>query len=205
MNTSNTLLKLLLALSCKSLFNRHFGSSAAPMQTTDDGHWKFIARHEWSARPPIERKRFARPAPFLIIHHSYEPGIALTAEDCRAAMHQIQDFHMNDRHWADIGYSFAICGDGNVYEGRGYEMVGAHAPLYNNRSIGLLLIGDFTAKLPPAPMMAVAQDFINYSIEGGHLRTDFIMHRHMKVKNTECPGDALYAAVKQWPHWEQPK
>lgn len=39
--------------------------------------------------------------------------------------------------------SFAIGGDGNIYEGRGFNIVGAHAPKYNSKSVGICLIGDW--------------------------------------------------------------
>lgn len=42
--------------------------------------------------------------------------------------------------------SFAIGGDGKVYEGRGFDRVGAHAPSYNNKSIGIVLIGNWESK-----------------------------------------------------------
>lgn len=60
----------------------------------------------------------------------------------------------------------------------------------------------FVDELPPAPMSQVTQDFIKYSIEGGHLRDDFILYGHRQVRNTECPGNALYAVIQKWPHWQ---
>jgi hypothetical protein len=42
--------------------------------------------------------------------------------------------------------SFAVGGEGRVYEGRGWTTVGAHAPGYNSQSMGLVLIGDFQSK-----------------------------------------------------------
>lgn len=39
--------------------------------------------------------------------------------------------------------SFGIGGDGRIYEGRGFDVEGAHAPRYNNRSIGICVIGDW--------------------------------------------------------------
>ncbi|CAD6996303.1 unnamed protein product [Ceratitis capitata] len=105
-----------------------------------------ISRSAWGAHPPKDRFTFDGPAPFVIIHHSYKPDVALSPSCCRKSMLEIQNLHQKERGWSDIGYTFAICGDGNVYEGRGFNVVAAHAPLYNNRSIGLLLIGDFTGK-----------------------------------------------------------
>jgi len=33
-----------------------------------------------------------------------------------------------------------------VYEGRGWDVMGTHAPNYNSRSIGICFIGDFRSK-----------------------------------------------------------
>ena len=33
-----------------------------------------------------------------------------------------------------------------VYEGRGWDVMGTHAPNYNGRSIGICFIGDFRSK-----------------------------------------------------------
>ena len=38
--------------------------------------------------------------------------------------------------WSDIGYSFLVGGDGKVYEGRGWNHVGAHTSGYNSEGIG---------------------------------------------------------------------
>lgn len=43
-----------------------------------------------------------------------------------------------------LSYSFAIGGDGNIYEGRGWNRTGAHAKGWNSKSIGIVFIGDFT-------------------------------------------------------------
>jgi N-acetylmuramoyl-L-alanine amidase len=51
---------------------------------------------------------------------------------------------MDNNGWNDIGYNFLVGEDGNVYEGQGWNYVGAHAPAYNLRSIGICIIGDFT-------------------------------------------------------------
>lgn len=43
--------------------------------------------------------------------------------------------------------SFAIGGDGQIYEGRGFNVIGAHAPKYNDKSVGICLIGDWSGIL----------------------------------------------------------
>lgn len=116
------------------------------------------------------------PVPFVVIHHSYMPPACNTTKECIEAMQWMQDFHQvsplnkchpnivkvinkiahsllyfffflqNDRGWNDIGYNFAVGGDGKAYVGRGWSTVGAHAPGYNSNSIGICIIGDWQGK-----------------------------------------------------------
>jgi N-acetylmuramoyl-L-alanine amidase len=60
---------------------------------------------------------------------------------------------MDTNGWIDIGYNFLVGEDGNIYEGRGWNNVGAHATNWNSKSIGICVIGDFTGK----PMRTVYQ------------------------------------------------
>jgi N-acetylmuramoyl-L-alanine amidase len=67
-----------------------------------------------------------------------------TVTECAAIVRSYQNYHIDLNGWNDIGYNFLVGEDGNVYEGRGWAAVGAHAPTYNTRSIGICIIGDFT-------------------------------------------------------------
>ncbi|XP_055851973.1 peptidoglycan-recognition protein LB-like [Episyrphus balteatus] len=163
--------------------------------------WKIISRNEWAARQPKGREHIHGPVEYVVVHHSYIPDVCNTTDACKASMRSMQDFHMDDHGWDDIGYNFAVGADGNVYVGRGFGVVGAHAPRYNNKSIGLLLIGNFMEKLPPKPMMEVAQKFIAYAVEHDHVVVNYTLYGHRQVRDTECPGTAFFAQLKFWPHW----
>lgn len=106
-----------------------------------------VPRDEWGAREPKLIERFSGQIPFVIIHHSYLPNVSYTESGCKAAMKNMQDLHQLSNGWNDIGYSFAVCGDGRIYMGRGYNVIGAHAPRYNDKSIGICIIGDWRSKL----------------------------------------------------------
>lgn len=45
--------------------------------------------------------------------------------------------------WNDIGYNFLVGEDGRVYEGRGWNIWGSHASIYNSMSHGIAVIGNF--------------------------------------------------------------
>lgn len=136
---------------------------------------EIVSRNEWGAMKSKAVEAMNRTAPFVIIHHSYLPSACNTSEQCIAAMQSMQRFHQNERGWFDVGYQwvkfssllesswewsffkikqnfnifhrFAVGGDGKVYEGRGFNVVGAHAPAYNDKSIGICLIGDWQSIL----------------------------------------------------------
>ncbi|XP_055375107.1 peptidoglycan-recognition protein LB-like [Condylostylus longicornis] len=162
---------------------------------------EIITRSQWQAKPPKGRTVIPHQLTHVIIHHTYIPEACFTTNDCIKAMQWIQDFHQNDRQWDDIGYSFAIGGDGKIYEGRGFNVVGAHAPGYNDKSIGIVFIGDYRTILPSPKMLEAAHKLIQYGIFKGNLKWDYILHGHRQVRDTECPGDALYNEIKTWPHF----
>ena len=51
--------------------------------------------------------------------------------------------------WDDIGYSFLAGDDGNIYEGRGWDRVGAHTKGYNSRGLAVSFMGNYKDHLPP--------------------------------------------------------
>ncbi|CAD7092431.1 unnamed protein product [Hermetia illucens] len=161
----------------------------------------YVTREEWGAKPAKLVEKFRGPSPYVIIHHSYQPGACFTTDDCKAAMRSMQEFHQIGRGWNDIGYTFAIGGDGNIYEGRGFNVVGAHAPGYNNRSVGICVIGDWRFKLPPPNMLEAVHNLIDYGVSKEFIAKDFKLLGHRQVRDTECPGDRLFDEITTWPHW----
>uniref|UniRef100_A0A3F2YX68 Peptidoglycan-recognition protein n=1 Tax=Anopheles farauti TaxID=69004 RepID=A0A3F2YX68_9DIPT len=161
----------------------------------------YVSRDVWNAQPPKLIEHFAGPIPYVIIHHSYIPAACYSGLQCIAAMQSMQRMHQDVRQWNDIGYSFAVGGDGRVYQGRGFNVVGAHAPRYNNRSVGICLIGDWVADLPPKNMLAATQTLIEYGVRQGIIAQNYTLLGHRQVRSTECPGDRLFEEIKSWPHF----
>lgn len=108
--------------------------------------FSYTSRSGWNASTPRLIEHFDQPAKYVIIHHSYRPSHCVTTSECIQAMLNMQRYHMEGRGWNDIGYSFAVGGDGLVYQGRGFQTIAAHAPGYNARSVGICVIGDWRCK-----------------------------------------------------------
>ncbi|XP_063926509.1 peptidoglycan-recognition protein LB isoform X2 [Zophobas morio] len=159
------------------------------------------SRADWKARPPTLVEPMTNPVPYVIIHHSYIPPACSSTPECVAAMQRMQDMHQITNGWNDIGYHFAVGGDGNAYEGRGWSAVGAHAPRYNNISIGICVIGDWQAELPPPQQLEAVHKLIACGVEMGMIQEDYKLLGHRQVRDTECPGDRLFQEVTTWPHF----
>nr|ADU33185.1 peptidoglycan recognition protein B [Ostrinia nubilalis] len=183
-----------------------FSCSTLPtnkLAKTSPYNFPFVTKEEWEGRPPTDIVPMETPVPYVVIHHTYIPDVCYTSDECKAAMRGMQNFHQLTNGWADIGYSFAVGGDGKVYEGRGWEAVGAHAVGVNTRSIGIALIGDFVSKLPSETQLAPVHKLIATGVELGYIRPDYTLIGHRAVSATECPGGALFQEISTWPHFDK--
>ena len=144
---------------------------------------------------PAERAAWGVPIrrswDFLVMHHS------ATASGNAAAFHKA---HL-EKGWDGLGYHFVIgnghgSGDGQIEVGWRWtqQREGAHAgnDTFNQRGIGICLVGDFTASTPTAAQMRSLQrlsDFLSAycGIPSANLR----YHRDVRDKSrggTDCPG-----------------
>eukprot|EP00099_Drosophila_melanogaster_P028248 NP_731575.1 peptidoglycan recognition protein LB, isoform C [Drosophila melanogaster] len=162
---------------------------------------RLLSRSDWGARLPKSVEHFQGPAPYVIIHHSYMPAVCYSTPDCMKSMRDMQDFHQLERGWNDIGYSFGIGGDGMIYTGRGFNVIGAHAPKYNDKSVGIVLIGDWRTELPPKQMLDAAKNLIAFGVFKGYIDPAYKLLGHRQVRDTECPGGRLFAEISSWPHF----
>lgn len=50
-------------------------------------------------------------------------------------------------------------------------------------------------------MLQAAQDLIAYAVEQGHLERNYTIYGHRQVRDTTCPGEALFNEIQKWPHF----
>ncbi|OCT66138.1 peptidoglycan recognition protein 1 [Xenopus laevis] len=162
---------------------------------------KIISRASWGASPSKCQARLPRALKYVIIHHT--AGASCTTESaCKAQARSIQNFHMKTNGWCDIGYNFLIGEDGQIYEGRGWQTVGAHAKNYNSNSIGISFMGTFTNRVPNSVAQQAAKNLINCAVAKNVINTDYTLKGHRDVSSTECPGTSFYNLIKNWPHFK---
>jgi len=159
------------------------------------------SRSQWGAASPKEMPtHISGPVPWVVIHHS-DANNDCSGKPCGEIVRNIQRYHMNERQWADIGYNFLVAPNGEVFEGRGWGVVGAHAPKYNSKSVGICLIGDYDTVSPPEAQLKAAQELIATGVKQSKIKPSYKLIGHRQVRSTQCPGDKLYAIIQQWPHY----
>ncbi|XP_073693642.1 N-acetylmuramoyl-L-alanine amidase-like [Garra rufa] len=162
-------------------------------------------RSQWGAASFIGSPSYlSLPVPYLFIHHTYSPSRPCTTFDqCASDMRSMQKYHQQTNGWSDIGYSFVAGSDGNMYEGRGWNWVGAHTSGYNSKGYGVCFIGDYTSTLPISSAISMVRyDFTSCAIGNGGLASYYNLYGHRQASSTECPGNSLYREIQNWANWE---
>ncbi|GFY60934.1 peptidoglycan-recognition protein LE [Trichonephila inaurata madagascariensis] len=124
----------------------------------------FVSREEWRARRPVDTYPLPLPVSHVIILHTVF-GACDNTPLCIRNVQFIQDYHMDEKGWWDIAYSFLIGGDGLVYIGVGFGNVGEFTINYNSIGIGIAFMGNFDIMTPTDQMMNATKNLINCGIK----------------------------------------
>lgn len=130
----------------------------------------------------------------LVVHYDgSNQGLAnKTHEACRTYWKNTRKFHMGSRGWADIGYSFGVCPHGVVMEGRGFGRQQAAQPGGNTTWTSCTFMSG-PKESPTAAQVNAFKELRAY-LRGKGLASAIRGHR--QFVSTSCPGDILYAMVK---------
>ncbi|XP_069140716.1 peptidoglycan-recognition protein SC2-like [Argopecten irradians] len=156
-----------------------------------------ISRDTWGARRPAQRTTLGHSVNLFFVHHT-AGRTCHTETECASVLKGVQNYHMDTRGYSDIGYSFLIGQDGQVYEGRGWGVVGAHTLHYNSCAYAASFMGNFMETLPPESALNAAKALAQCGVEKGYIKGTYSLFGHRDVGTTECPGDNLYKEIRNW-------
>ncbi|XP_064615554.1 peptidoglycan recognition protein 1-like [Liolophura sinensis] len=179
-----------LCIFLPGFFCGHFFHPACPV---------IVPRRDWGARSASHINMASTPTG-VVIHHTVTPR-CYNSNDCKYWMRAIQNTHMNDNGWNDIGYNFAIGDDGYVYEGQGWGKVGTHTGGNNVKNLGFAFIGTFTSAVPTVAARTAALNLINCGVSLGKLSSNYRIRGHRDLGQTSCPGNYLYTVIQGWPNY----
>ncbi|MCI3325437.1 peptidoglycan recognition protein [Escherichia coli] len=136
----------------------------------------------------------------MFIHHG-TGSECFTRSSCEAIVRSYQNYHMDTNGWSDIGYNFIVGEDGHVYEGRGWNHIGAHTQGYNSNGIAICVIGDFTNHVPNDAALNAVKQMISCAESNHKITATYTLKGHRDVGSTACPGTAYYNLIHSWPHF----
>ncbi len=178
----------------------------------------FLRRTEWDC--PVtnfQTKRQPGQAQHLIVHHT---ATANDVQDWPAVVRTIWNFHAFTNSWRDLGYHYLIDPNGVIYEGRagGERAAGIHFSCANTGTLGIAMLGNFTAEPPTEQAQRSLQSLLaqkaaelklepvgaSYHASTGLTLPRIAGHRDANASKirrvcagTQCPGDALYALLPE--------
>jgi hypothetical protein len=166
---------------------------------------RLVSRAEWGAREyrqPSGGTLYSGARRGVKVHYLGTPYSDRPHEQCAAYVRQIQAQHMDGNGWSDIGYSFAVCSHGYVYEGRGLRRrnsANGSTTLNNQDYAVCALVGSTGLTVPTDAQLHGLRDAIDYCRTEGPAGGWLGGHRDGYA--TSCPGDWLYA----WVHRGAPR
>ncbi|MGH3663215.1 MAG: peptidoglycan recognition protein family protein, partial [Micromonosporaceae bacterium] len=138
----------------------------------------------------------------IIVHHMAFPNVTdYSREQALRLAVRCQDLHMDGNGWNDTGQHFTVSRGGYVLEGRrgsletleqaDYQIVSAHCPGENTRSIGIESEGTYITETPTAELfdsvaklcVAICQQYDLHAWD---------IFGHWDFRATQCPGIAYY-------------
>jgi hypothetical protein len=207
---------------------------APPVADAAVGAPAIISRASWGADESYRfdsggHERFATgyfPLQKAIVHHTAGRNNDPNPE---ATIRAIYYDHAVLRGYGDIDYNYLIDWQGHIYEGRhsrdygsapittedlaGNQVRGSHAKDFNDGTVGISLLGNFTSVLPPAAQRNALINLLAWKLERhginplgastyinpqlGNSKYLYNISGHRDVNATACPGNDFYATFPQ--------
>ncbi|WP_329615280.1 peptidoglycan recognition protein [Streptomyces brevispora] len=181
-----------------------------------------VSRAAWRADERMVREPavYTGPARAVFIHHTGESN-DYDCADVPRMLRAVEESHIKDKGWDDIGYNFLVDRCGTVYEGRAggirRSVRGAHTTGFNADSVGIAVVGDYGrgVTVPPVLVRALAELAAWKLMPGADPRGRVrlvstndasrfpkgtaavlrVISGHRDTYRTNCPGEALYAEL----------
>lgn len=150
-------------------------------------------RKDWGARKPRATTYQGPPREAFIHHDDYDPRPYNHLEEQIAHMRQLQNLHMDERGWSDIGYHWVVFqAYGNIpgpraFCGRASWHVPAAQLGHNTGTLAICVVGQEITLQPETRKLIIKllNRYKKIQTLGGH----------RDVTPTSCPGNSLYSQV----------
>lgn len=164
---------------------RKFLTKGAGMEMT--------TKAQWGAKPPKNKLGvISGSVSELFLHHTVtESG---PPERQHEIMRSVQATAFT-KGFSDISYSFLVFPTGQIYEGRGWGVVGAHTLGHNAIAYAICLVGHYGHEPMTDAQVEAARQIVAEGQRRGFITNKPTIQGHREVYATECPGDNAFARL----------
>jgi len=148
---------------------------------------RIVYRPEWGARYGTgDGGKFKRNR--IIAHTSVTPtGLGVEGE--MTQVRGMESYHVKNRGFDGIGYSWLAGNSGTIYEGRGWGKNGAHTQNGgNSQGYAICFIGDGTKAPPTDAAVNAARELVAVGVDQGAVDLAYLISGHGDWYAKECPG-----------------
>lgn len=156
---------------------------------------KVVSRKNWKARTAksTSYNRLNSNSTLFVHYSAFDGGSYDTVEKQKQCMRNIQNYHMDNNRWSDIGYSYVVFQPtgrlkrARVYQARTFRNVPAAQAGYNTGNGAVCVVAGSNNKIRKGTirkLKAIYKRFPGTKVKG-----------HRDVNQTSCPGDDLYSKL----------
>lgn len=132
-------------------------------------------RSQWGARSATPGTSATGGLQLAVVHHT-ATSTSYTAAQVPSILRSMQAYHMDHNGWSDLGYNFVVDKFGGIWEGRAggldKPIIGAHAMGFNTGSVGVSVIGDYSATAPTSASLSAVSTVIGWRLWVDGVRPD---------------------------------
>ena len=151
---------------------------------------RIVSRSQWGAQHADGFGPAPLPARGLVLHHSVTRPL-----NGPAVVRELERIGQQ-RFGGGISYTFAVTPDGTVYQGHSVDRRGAHTKGHNSTVRAVVLVGDYSDRLPTVEQEAALVALLRHGVAQGWWPTAELLGGHRDlVHGTACPGTAAHRRI----------
>ncbi|XP_054264536.1 peptidoglycan-recognition protein SB1-like [Macrosteles quadrilineatus] len=163
----------------------------------NDKEWRpftIIPRDWWRAIPPSHSAPLIHPVDLIVMTYSHG-NTCWNTYFCNREVKRIQSNHVQNGA-VDIVFNFLIGGNGQVYEGRGWNSsprLNHKLQRFSRNALHIAFLGNLRATMPPQKMFNAARDLVELGIRKHFIAPKFLEYtsRLWSIPGTPTDSDVL--------------
>lgn len=162
----------------------------------------YVDRTDWGAISTNNLTPLNNSLVFQVLVFHTRGAQCKDLQNCGKIVKSIQSNSINS-NFSDLPYNFLVGGDGQTYEGRGWNFESGFEDVPNkNISLTIGVIGNFTVQEPPKQQIEEMKAWIRESIRKQKLVASYKVFGVRNLTESNVDGAGLFRKLDKWSNWD---